>query len=868
MGDAHVVNTFVWRLSIKFFIAKKGRTFFSILGISLGILLVTAVQIVLSSLNQSYVSMQRQQYGNYDVLAYYDSNGKGLTNWGLNQLKNLSGIEALQPILYPYQVHLPRYFNDSLYYVGLTDAYLSSQLKSYDIARGHFPLPHEVALSPNIMLQHHLHIGSSIQLSFPHEGLIKLTISGELSSDSQTNFGVAVFDYAWLKKITGLTYSTGVIVKFNPDLSAGEKNSVLNNFRDTLYKMAPTITVYTKGQMTQFGMGNKTNYLSGILPILKGLSITSIISSIYIVISTLQISLQERRKDLSMLRLLGISGSVLSLLVVIESLLYGILSTLVGVSLGIGFSFVVKTVSYQLFHVPMIDFIIQWTTIGWIALSCITVILVAGLIPASRARSVPPMEAYRATDPSDEQNNDIISGAAAPALVVLSLSLAMLTHIMKLNSWFYLLGGLAFVTGMYMWIAQLLQVSARFLPRVLQPLLGPDILLASRNIIRYRSRSALCVGALMFTIIIGNAGVILLNSSESAVTTTIGFNFPHDITLNSLGGFSSKLANQVGRIKGIEYEFFTKSPYTSVLNAPYANANGPKLNPATGLLRNMGLVSMASLQGTNLEEDRRIDHFSVVSGHIESKALEKNGVVLTNPFAESTGFKVGDTIHLKNRMTGRIIGLKVMGIIKGSTPAFGLPWMYTSSKVIEHDFSVNNLQSIQINITTGNSNKIISTLKGFLRNPIYQNVDLVNKVREKQKAEEALLLFSIVMTITVITVAGVSAIVLMNHTASSVRLRFRELATLRAIGTTKRQIIMLILSEGMMIATVGGGLGIVTGGIFAYLALLTLHQSNGSSFLLPWVYGTAVISPLLGLLASWSASSWASKQEIIGVLSD
>ncbi len=186
---------------------------------------------------------------------------------------------------------------------------------------------------------------------------------------------------------------------------------------------------------------------------------------------------------------------------------------------------------------------------------------------------------------------------------------------------------------------------------------------------------------------------------------------------------------------------------------------------------------------------------------------------------------------------------------------------------MEHDFSIRNLSSIQIKVTTGDPQKIVQTLQGLLQNPLYQNVQIINKLDEKKAAQEPIFLFIIVLFGTVFIIAGIATLGLMNHAASSIRLRIRELATLRAIGTAKSQMVRLILTEGTMISVVGGALGILTGGIFAYLTLLSITRTSEISFPFSWIYGTILVSPVLGLLASWSAAAWASKQDILKSLS-
>ena len=303
---------------------------------------------------------------------------------------------------------------------------------------------------------------------------------------------------------------------------------------------------------------------------------------------------------------------------------------------------------------------------------------------------------------------------------------------------------------MYMWIPQCMQAFTHLFAWILKPLFGSNILLASRNLIRYKRRSALSVGALMLAVTVGMAGMIVVKVIDEGQTRMINFNYPQDIILRAVDvtrGFSPDLANQVRKLKGVEVESFT------------------------------------------------------------------------------------------------------------------------NSSVMERDFSIRNLSSIQIKITSGDPQKILQTLQGLLQNPLYQNVQLINKMKEKQAAQEPTVLFSIVLAATIFIIAGIATLGLMNHAASSIRQRIRELATLRAIGMTKFQMVRLIFTEGMMTSIFGGTLGILSGGIFAYLVLLSITRTSGVSFPFSWIYGTILVSPVLGLLASWSAGAWASKQDILKALS-
>ncbi|MHB1628679.1 MAG: FtsX-like permease family protein [Bacilli bacterium] len=100
-------------------------------------------------------------------------------------------------------------------------------------------------------------------------------------------------------------------------------------------------------------------------------------------------------------------------------------------------------------------------------------------------------------------------------------------------------------------------------------------------------------------------------------------------------------------------------------------------------------------------------------------------------------------------------------------------------------------------LTNGNARRVIQSLQAFLKNPQYQDVQLINKMKEKQIAQQPSMLFGIVLTTTVLTIVGIATLGLMNHTASSIRQRSREFAAMRAVGTTRPQMMRLILAVSL-----------------------------------------------------------------------
>jgi len=103
--------------------------------------------------------------------------------------------------------------------------------------------------------------------------------------------------------------------------------------------------------------------------------------------------------------------------------------------------------------------------------------------------------------------------------------------------------------------------------------------------------------------------------------------------------------------------------------------------------------------------------------------------------------------------------------------------------------------------------------------------------------------------------AGVSlfvgAFIIANTFSMLVAQRTRELALLRAVGASRRQVVEVVLGEAAVVGLAGGALGLVAGlalaaGLQAFLRTFGLDVSGG----LPVNVRTAVVSLALGLVVT------------------
>ena len=124
------------------------------------------------------------------------------------------------------------------------------------------------------------------------------------------------------------------------------------------------------------------------------LSLSLIIAALGIM-NTLSLSVQQRFRELGLIRTVGLSSLGLSLMITVEAVLITLAGTLLGIAGGVSLAvFVCRYLSDQ--GISIIE--VPWASLGWICLLAVLVGTLAALLPARRARRMPILEAISSED--------------------------------------------------------------------------------------------------------------------------------------------------------------------------------------------------------------------------------------------------------------------------------------------------------------------------------------------------------------------------------------------------------------------------------------------------------------------------------------
>jgi putative ABC transport system permease protein len=130
------------------------------------------------------------------------------------------------------------------------------------------------------------------------------------------------------------------------------------------------------------------DFLIGAVNALLGMSVVVALVGI---VNTMTLAIFERRRELGMVRALGMTGQQVGRMIRMEAVLIGLLGTLIGIGAGVLLSWVVVSSIEEI----EIGLSFNWARVGLIFAVGIAVGVIASLLPARRATRLDMLEAMR-----------------------------------------------------------------------------------------------------------------------------------------------------------------------------------------------------------------------------------------------------------------------------------------------------------------------------------------------------------------------------------------------------------------------------------------------------------------------------------------
>ncbi len=711
------------------------------------------------------------------------------------------------------------------------------------LVSGQWPGPDGVVVDTNTASRKNLHVGDAIGV----QGLgavVAMRISGLVRFGSANSLGGATLAGFLVPTAQRLLGKVGKLDEIRITARAGvSPQQLVNQIRPTLPADAQVRTGAEQASQDSSAVNGFLSTLKTILLVFAGVAL--FVGS-FVIANSLSITIAQRTREFATLRTLGASRRQVLRSILLESLVLGIVASVVGLGVGLalaqGLFALFNAVGLTL---PNTGTVIATRTIIVALVVGVVVTVLASLRPAMRATRVDPIAAVRegATLPEGRLARHRTPLSAAATVLGFAAVLLGLFAASGTGAVLGLMGAGAVLV--FIGIALL---SARVVPALAGVLGWPSARLggamgrlARENTRRNPQRTASTASALM----IGLALVTLLAMMSAGIIS----NFTGAVNDLFTGDYAITAQNNNSPIP--------ISAGLAARSAPGVVAVG---SVRAGEGRVVGTNSQLTAVDPGIEQVVRLDWV-----HGNQTVLGTLGA--TGAFVDQ-GTAQGDRLHVGSPLvvetpTGSRIPLVVRGIFK--PPSGGSPFGPVTMSAATWDRYYSQPQNLYTLVRTAGGESAANT--AALRHVLapFPNA----KVQTRQQfINNQIAGFTSVLNILYVLLALsilVSVFGIVNTLVLSVFERTREIGMLRAVGTTRRQIRRLVRHESVITALIGSVIGIGLG--VAFGALLAARVS-AIAFTVPVgsLVAFVIVAWVVGLVAAIFPARRAAKLQPLQAL--
>nr|WBO78441.1 ABC transporter permease [Streptomyces sp. SBE_14.2] len=391
---------------------------------------------------------------------------------------------------------------------------------------------------------------------------------------------------------------------------------------------------------------------------------------------------------------------------------------------------------------------------------------------------------------------------------------------------------------------------------------------ALRNVLAHKARLMMTVLAVMLGVAFVVGTLVFTNTLSNALQNSSAKGFDHvDVAVTAEAQESE--GNKLARTPELTDELLERSAEVPGAASAIGVVQGfTAIADKDGDLVGGGFQS----QGGNYwgTEDAR---YPLVDGHAPKG---ENQVLIDSETAKRTGYKVGDTVRLS--IDGPVLKPTVVGIFTtddGNVAAGGSLALFDTATAQKLFGKVGTYDEIDVRAAAGTSE---DRLKAALDKALPK--DRVETVTGAELADDQAEMISSSMSGLkqgMLVFAGISLFVgtfiIANTFTMLVAQRTKELALLRAVGASRRQVTRSVLIEAFVVGAVAGAAGLLAGigigaGLRSLMGALDATVPDGPLVISSGTIGTALgVGVVITMLAAWLPGRRAAKIPPVAAMS-
>jgi putative ABC transport system permease protein len=811
-----------------------GRSTLTLLSIAIGIASMIAVSLATATTRQAYHSMYEEIAGRAALQVTAPANASFPQDVA-DEIARVPGVKAAAP---SYQRATRIVFENkwlTLISIGI-DPLHDSAVRDYDLRAGRFLKPDDSdsgLLETSFAAGAGLHVGDQVKFlsakvhKLGHLGSI--TIVGLLAPRGAAGFnkgGSLFVPLKFAQRYLGDTAKVNVIDIVLAD--GADASQVAEQIRKVL---RPGLDVHSPAAATQLAKGTTTEVEWG----LSLASVFAVVLAFIIIVNTFLMNISERRPQLAILRAVGATRRQIVGLMLREAVLLGVLGTLLGCVLGLAGGYPLMVAVTRLYVSAPPSAVFSPLPFAAALVFGPVLSLLAAAVPAWLTTRVTPLEAMQ--PPVAREGSGVprwmpISGVG---LLIIAAGLLTASVVGWLPSWLSIVLGAATVAIFVLIIPSLVRPLVAFVGWMFRPLGVPQIRLAQRQIVRRPVRNALTIGVVYVAMSIGiGLGSIITTTVRDVHNwyrqTLQGDFFLRTAFPNNTTGESvlapDALEEEVRGIPGV----------TSVDTVRFFNTH---IGGRT--------VVVVSREFPGSEPPIALYRADPKQVH---RLLLHGEVVVGTKLAQQLHLQPGDEIQINTPHDGkqklRVAALAIDYMVGGEI-------MYIDRATAEKLFDIKGVNTIAVTAQPDRLSEVHEALSQIARREqlMLQSFSDLTRMLDRMMGGVIGGLWAILVLGFVVAAFGIA-----NTLTMSVLEQTRELALLRVVAMTRRQVRRLVLVQAGIIGLIGLGMGVVAGIATAYAINLSMMPLLGypvAFVVYPWLlaacFGFGLILVLIAALA-------------------
>lgn len=779
----HIPFSALTRKAIADVVRRKGRTILVVLGITIGVLGLTAINVSDNIIGAAY-SYSQDKSANSDVSFSVSSIDQAVVP-ALKALPNVDVVQLANVLNTRWAI--TRGSGHARMQVSAYANFGDIQLGKFELSSGRYPGVGEIVMESSDSTLQPVAIGDRVTLETT-QGQVQLRVVGlsrqpGLPGAAFLGQAFGIMSTAGLQQISGITAPNVVLVKVH---NLDQENQTARNVADVLRTHGVTV-LSTRVAGPDFGQ----TAINGLFTIMRVISIIALLLTCFLIVNTITTLIAEQTKIVGTMKALGGTRWTIMRGYLVSVSIYGFVGTLLGICLGIlagyaltGFITSIITLDLGPFQVPLSD-IVESIMVG------LLIPILAAIIPLWAGTRITVRQAIA----SYGVNNASVKKSADRAGRGIS------------------------------WVSQ-------------------TTWLGLRGIFRKPGRVALT----LFTLTLSGAVFMSVQTTTSSI----------DYTMNEI--FDTYIGDMYANVNPTQFVALQRMLHSLPDVDRIEPTGGQTIKTAAG-----------SLLLEAYAPDTQLYHHAIVAGRWFN-GNEANALVISDKAANKLNVTVGDILSFSSatdQARWKIIG--EVHDLNGSVGQIGvalttfdnfnafnhLPQGLTASiAIVAKDHTTSAVNQL--------ANRVDETLTRAGLAPAIETRQQNIESDQGQFQIIYMLFYAIAVIVALVGILG-----LFNTLSTSVLERRREIGILRSMGASGWRVSAVFWIEGMALALMAWGIGVIVGipGAYGFIRLLSSALFNADFAFNPLAVVTMLIFVVaIATLASFGPTLSASRVRIVDTL--